>query len=732
MSPTPQKRPRILPPVSAEDFIEKLGAETTYNRKFHLMQWNSTFQIIHLPANPEGLLAGIFQACIDSAIDESRANGIEPEQMGFTVSSPLMDDLQVPFRPITLNTVDIVLNMFLKVAQSKEQMEMSLWGAPFSIKIATINKKALPREREIIGGRRYRKLAPVRHNIKKTALIELSPRRDGRCLFRALQSTLVHKIGGYDFRTFYNYRVGRFGMRGKLDKETDELMRAIGVPMNLKQYDARVYVPLVVDYWNELYQGRYKFKVFIFGSFGDFTPMYQYPPKGQGQNNYDTPIILYFDDQHFQGIRTTHGMFDKCYCLSCESTFHSQNDHKMSCRYIIFHKSLIKLHIFRGRCRKCSQTGPAFPCEQLGGFEKKCQQCRKLFNNQQCYNYHVNSGFCSLSKLCEKCGIIWKVEPNTRKGRKGHVCGETYCKQCDTYHDKERGCFIKVIEPGESFKSNRFRIVAVDMETMQNEPAIMEEKRKQQANPSKIWCRRENPQKLQRQNLAQKETNKKNHRVNFISAKIGCPECIENGQWEVSLIDGIYECEVCGPNRTVTFGHRDFSDTRVDFHHQTDDPTAAFVDWILHDFTPDFPTYCYGHNAGRFDYMFICKNLYKQKLNPEMIRNGNKLYEMSVARTEKNPAVIFRDSYNLLHMPLATTVPSFDLNVMDKPFFPYLANREENYGVRMPQLPPKEEYLYRGFMPAKKKAFDEWYEQHKKEEFFLDEALAAYCCNVNF
>jgi hypothetical protein len=333
-----------------------------------------------------------------------------------------------------------------------------------------------------------------------------------------------------------------------------------------------------------------------------------------------------------------------------------------------------------------------------------------------------------MSKLCEKCGIIWNVDLNTRKGRKGHVCGEKYCYRCDTYHDKERGCFIKLIEPGDSFKSNRYRIVAVDMETMQHEPACLEQKRKYRANSSKICCRNENEQQQQRQNEA---TNKKNHRVNFISAKIGCPECIENGQWEESLAGGIYECVVCGPNRTVTFGHRDFSDTPVDFHHKTDDPTGAFVKWILYDLPTNFTTYCYGHNAGRFDYMFICKDLYKEKLNPEMIRNGNKLYEMRVeARNELNPAIIFRDSFNLLHMPLATTVPSFDLNVMEKPFFPYLANRPDNYGVRMQQLPPKEEYLYRGFMPAKKKAFDEWYEQHKNEEFFLDEALAAYCCNV--
>jgi hypothetical protein len=83
--------------------------------------------------------------------------------------------------------------------------------------------------------------------------------------------------------------------------------------------------------------------------------------------------------------------------------------------------------------------------------------------------------------------------------------------------------------------------------------------------------------------------------VNFISAKIVCPECIANGQWKESLIGR--ECEVCGENRTVTFGHRDFHETEVDYHEVCENPIVDCVQWLLYGFSLDYDTYCYAHNG---------------------------------------------------------------------------------------------------------------------------------------
>jgi hypothetical protein len=236
-----------------------------------------------------------------------------------------------------------------------------------------------------------------------------------------------------------------------------------------------------------------------------------------------------------------------------------------------------------------------------------------------------------------------------------------------------------------------------------------------------------------------------------VAAKVSCKHCIENGKWKHSLADAENNvealiggggeeneegeeigdgCKVCGSLRTVTFGHRDFHETQVDDHRVTETPMKEFVHWLLNESPENCDTYVFSHYGGKFDMHYIYKELYKEGLNPSMLRRGNKLYDMKVeGKKGMCPKIIFRDSYNLLNMPLARLVPSFELDVQEKPFFPYKANHPDNYGIKMLQLPPKEEYLYAGFMRDKKKAFDDWYSEHQSDQFLLDEALAAYCCN---
>lgn len=73
-------------------------------------------------------------------------------------------------------------------------------------------------------------------------------------------------------------------------------------------------------------------------------------------------------------------------------------------------------------------------------------------------------------------------------------------------------------------------------------------------------------------------------------------------------------------------------------------------------------------------------------------------------------------------MPLAALVPSFELDCEEKPFFPHLVNREDNYGLDI--LPTTDDYLADGMLPKKRKKFMDWYEQHKYETFRLEEAVS--------
>ena len=71
--------------------------------------------------------------------------------------------------------------------------------------------------------------------------------------------------------------------------------------------------------------------------------------------------------------------------------------------------------------------------------------------------------------------------------------------------------------------------------------------------------------------------------------------------------------------------------------------------------------------------MILCfKIIYEMGINPELTKKGNKIYEMKCPRTPLNAGATFRDSWNLLGMPLGRLVAAFDLDCDEKMFFPHL------------------------------------------------------------
>nr|CAD2190267.1 unnamed protein product [Meloidogyne enterolobii] len=642
-----------------EEYVELLENDISHNAKFNFVKTHSKFSINELPEDPEELLKGIFQSLIDKAVDESRKRGFEPEQIGCVVSSPLLDhDIWVPVRDRNENTVEAILNRFLLVAQSFRQKNVTLWGQPFTVKVTTINKSGLPKQRQLPGS--GRNLPPVRHRVNDQSLIKACL-PNSFCLFYALTATLIHGICKWSRVKFSRYLRSEHGMANRFREDTAELMEEVGAPNFQQDYNAEEWVPIVVDYWNNKYRGQHKFKVFVFGSLGHYTPIFKYGP-----NDFDIPIIIYYDNRHFDGVKSAYGLFGRPYCLSCEKVYNKPANHAINCK---------------SRCKKCSRIGPSFPCKIIEGFEKFCQLCNKIFYNNNCYQHHLQSGFCNRSQQCEKCGVIWNVKDNNKRGRKGHVCGERHCSICNDYHVPKRGCFIKPLEPKDN---KRYRIIAFDLETTQH----------RQSGPGKI------------------------HEPNFICAKVTCPECILEEK----------ECKVCGDKRIVTFSHKAFTRTTVDKMVVTPNPLESFIDWLLDELPQEFDTYAFSHFGGRFDMVIVFKEIFLRGFTPEMLKKGNKMYEMKLISRGKNKGnIIFRDSFNLMPMSLASLVPAFGLQVEDKPFFPHLANHPENYGKEI--FPSPADYMADGMMPDKRKLFDEWYQQHSHEAFNLEEALASYCTN---
>ena len=130
----------------------------------------------------------------------------------------------------------------------------------------------------------------------------------------------------------------------------------------------------------------------------------------------------------------------------------------------------------------------------------------------------------------------------------------------------------------------------------------------------------------------------------------------------------------------------------------------------------------------------VYKNLFKRGMAPEMIRRGNKLIEMSIGKTKKPSKktkkrsetkeaketkgkfteTIFRDSFNLTHMPLSAFVKAFDFEVEEKMHFPYHYIQEENFDITLPNLPDIEYYTPDAKKPKARNDLLQWYEQHQQ------------------
>lgn len=656
-----------------EKYVKKLDSNVHPNKKFQLLNLKTRFIIQNIPADPEGLLLGIFQHCIDLAIEECHQHGFGAEHLGVTISSELLDlgDIWTPVRPINENISEALLNQFMKVSQSKKQNGITLWGEPFTITITTVNVSGLPDKKQLKGGSNKPRIPPFPHRINEKSLMRIR-NTDGNnyCLFMSLQASMIQHTDGKSKRQFYDYLNNRPGQRGAFHRDTLELMKTVGAPFNKKKYDATLYVPRIVKFWNEKMKPN-RFRVYIFSASGFYEPDYKYGPE-----EYNVALTLYYSNEHFDAVRREGSLFGKPYCVECKTTYDRGSTHSKNCRQ---------------RCINCGGVGIGYPCKNNRDFTKECKVCFKTFTNEECYKRHIKTKLCLREKHCKECGVTYAIKLNTRKGRKGHQCGERWCCRCNEFKIIGHNCYIQPLEPE---AEKEVRIIAFDLETMQHQ-------------------------------YLENSNNKRWHEPNFVSAKVACANCISSGDWKLSLKNKT-PCKICGQNRTVAFSHKPFKNTQVDYQNNSTEPLKEFVNWLLNVLSDKYKTYVFSHFGGRFDMVLVFRELFTVGIKPTMIRKGNRMYEMvAKRRIGQNRGVgkadiIFRDFFNLVPTSLAALVPTFGLDVEEKPYFPHFANKPQNYGKLI--LPTKDDYLADGMMPEKRKIFDKWYEKHGSEPFLLDEA----------
>jgi len=170
------------------------------------------------------------------------------------------------------------------------------------------------------------------------------------------------------------------------------------------------------------------------------------------------------------------------------------------------------------------------------------------------------------------------------------------------------------------------------------------------------------------------------HQVAFVSLRWTCSNCEDHG------IDSA--CEICTPlcqqsplNRTKSWSW-----------YTCSDPLEEFVRYVLNEFGPKHETILWAHNGGRFDSHFVMQILYRMKHTPKIVMTGLKIYDISV-KVYQRSALHFRDSYLILQTPLDSLKKTFNLDVEEKMFFPYLFCRRENMHNNLSHLPPIDDYI---------------------------------------
>ena len=82
------------------------------------------------------------------------------------------------------------------------------------------------------------------------------------------------------------------------------------------------------------------------------------------------------------------------------------------------------------------------------------------------------------------------------------------------------------------------------------------------------------------------------------------------------------------------------------------DPLKDFTKWVLYEQNNDFPSYAFAHFGGRYDCTLIFGEMVRLGIVANLVRQGNRLYEMNVSKTEQITETIFRDSFNYVSQKL--------------------------------------------------------------------------------
>ena len=260
--------------INYDQYLRELGGDIDTNYKFKQTRYQQSFVLENLESieDPTEILRHCFQQCLrpteilrhcfqqclrhcfqHKAIEESRVANMEVDMIGLTVSSQLLaSDFGIPMRPPNENTVDAMLNLFKKVQQSHE--DINLYGEPFKVIVSGINSKALPRTRTTRGMGRKRFANIINRNVDDACIMEIK-NEDQYCLFYALELMRIYTSRVMTRMEFSRYKSNIQKQEGNVK----QMMWKAKIPRRLPEYTLEEWGPVVQAYYDMEYGSGWYF-----------------------------------------------------------------------------------------------------------------------------------------------------------------------------------------------------------------------------------------------------------------------------------------------------------------------------------------------------------------------------------------------------------------------------------------------------------------------------------------
>jgi len=438
----------------------------------------------------------------------------------------------------------------------------------------------------------------------------------------------------------------------------------------------------------------------------------------------------------------------------------------------------------------CYRFGKTYPCKEVSGEPPiRCDDCRFIFKNQDCYNYHRQNQTSAMTanglqqrtfqSICQQrfhCKTCDRIVFSRATGYKAHRCPKNItgglaaqvekCPMCKGIHLDQQPCFIQPLEEVSTrIRKHKNRAKKqqrnVTEEETEDANSIVEEEGRNDIDIMLEETTTTTPTRVDTEKLRYfffdieccqdrpmpNKPEQMKHRPILVMADVICAHCIDSGNKIKENVQGVVRRDVecsCGPTRLINGRDWFIKGTearRLEFHsfdNPETNPVDEMINFLFDHGDQNTTTIALSHNGGKYDIHLVLEAIHKRPdIKLELLMNGLKIFTLD-CRGRNARCVIFKDTCNYFRCKLAALPKTFALEgVESKPYFPHLFTRYENLDLELDQLPDAKYYAPEWMSVKEHAEFQRWYAEEQKRpskegeptKFNLRRDLVLYCKN---